>query len=190
MFALLIPILASLPGLFGAFFKQKNDILTAKNEAERQIELAKINMATEIAKAQLNLNATIVQSTSSFFKYFTFVMWFGPYMIGLISPAMSKAIFENMLGMPEWYVQSCMLIMFVIWGINVSGPVVNGIFSGLGEFFQAKRNDKIELAVQVAKVDRKAYYDALRDTKGIVMPDDVKTMEVVFDNMDKEAKNG
>ncbi len=182
MFALLIPILAALPGLIGAFFKQKNDILTAKNEAERQIEIAKINMASQIATAQLNLNATIIQSTSSFFKYFTFVMWFGPYMVGLVSPKMSHDIFANMLGMPEWYVQSCMLIMFVIWGINVSGPVVNGIFSGLGEFFQAKRNDKIELA----KIDRKAFYDALRETKGFVLGDDVKEMEPVFDKIDKE----
>lgn len=181
MFTLLIPILAALPGLIGAFFKQKNDILTAKNEAERQIEIAKIEMAKEIATAQLNLNATIVQSTSSFFKYFTFVMWFGPYMVGLVSPVMSHDIFQNMLGMPEWYVQSCMLIMFTVWGINVSAPVVNGIFSGLGDFFSSRRTHKLEMA----KVDRKAFYDALREAKGIITAGDVKINEKAFDAIDK-----
>ncbi len=185
MFALLIPLLAQLPGLFGAFFKQKNDILAATNEANRQIELAKIGMAKDIAAAQLNLNATIVQSTSSSFKYFTFVMWFGPYMIGLVSPSMSKDIFTNMLGMPEWYVQSCMLIMFVIWGINVSAPVVNGIFSGLGDFFSARREHKLE----IAKVNRKAFYDALRELKGVVTPEDIKINEKLLDKVDEQNGN-
>lgn len=183
MFALLIPILASLPGLIGKFFQQKNDLLSAKNEAERQIELAKIGMAKEIATAQLNLNATIIQSTSSIFKYFTFSMWFGPFMIGIIAPSMARDIFSNLEGMPEWYVSSCVMIMFTVWGISVSAPVVNGIFSGLGEFFQARRQDKIKLVA--AKVDRKAFYDGLRAAQGFVSGDDVKANEKVFDFIDK-----
>lgn len=179
---LLLPILAKLPGLFGDYFKQKNDIEQAKLETQRQIEVAKQNLAMEIAKAQLNLNATIVQSTSANFKYFTFLMWFGPYMLGLISPSMSHDVFQNMLGMPQWYVQSCMLIMFVIWGINVSAPVVNGVFSGLGDFFAARRDSKIELA----KVNRKAYFDAVRHLKGLVTPQDVKDGDKILDKMDKD----
>ena len=181
MFALLIPILAQLPGIIGAFFKQKNDLLTAQNEVQRQIELAKLEMAKEIATAQLNLNATIVQATSSLFKYFTFFMWFGPFMLGIIFPHAGKDIFINLAGMPEWYVSSCIAIMFTVWGISVSAPVVNGIFSGLGEFFSARRNHKIELA----KIDRKAFYDALRDIKGFVSSDDVKLNEKAFDAMTK-----
>lgn len=187
MFALLIPILASLPGLIGAFFKQKNDILTATNEAARQIELAKIDMAKEIATAQLNLNATIVQATSSVFKYFTFIMWFGPFMVGLVAPHFSSEIFTNLAGMPQWYVESCIMIMFTVWGISVSAPVVNGIFSGLGDFFAAKRDHKLEMS----KVDRKAYYDSLRLTNGIVTVADMNTAEAIFNKIDKDnAKNG
>jgi hypothetical protein len=145
MFALLVPLLASLPGLIGKYFQQKNDILTAKNEAERQIELAKLSMAKEIATAQLNLNATIVQATSSLFKYFTFIMWFGPFMVGVVAPEFSKEIFNNLGGMPQWYVESCIAIMFTVWGISVSAPVINGIFSGLGDFFSARREYKVEL---------------------------------------------
>ncbi len=181
MFALLIPILAMLPGLIGKFFQQKNDIISASNEAQRQIEIAKIDMAKEIAVSQLNLNATIVQATSSYFKYFTFFMWFGPFMAGLVAPHFSADIFTNLAGMPQWYVESCIMIMFTVWGISVSAPVVNGIFSGLGDFFAAKRDHKLALA----KVDRKAFYDALRAKQGFVLGDDVKMAEQAFDAVDK-----
>ncbi len=182
MFALLLPLLASIPGLIGKYFEQVNAIKSAKLEADRQVEIAKQQLALETAKAQLNLNATIVQSTSSSFKYFTFIMWFGPFMAGLVSPRLSADIFTNLSGMPEWYVQSCIMIMFTVWGISVSAPVVNGIFSGLGDFFAEKRSHKLEMA----KVDRKAYYDALRQVQGVVITDDVKRQEAIFDKMDKD----
>lgn len=187
MFALLIPILATLPGLIGKFFQQKNEILTATNEAARQIELAKIGMAKEIATAQLNLNATIVQATSSVFKYFTFVMWFGPFMVGLFAPHFSADIFNNLAGMPQWYVESCIAVMFTVWGISIGQPVVNGVFSGLGDFFAAKREHKLEMA----KVDRKAFYDSLRLKNGVVTDSDVKTAEAIFNQIDKDnEQNG
>ncbi len=170
-----------LPGLIGKFFQQKNEILSASNEAARQIEIAKIDMAKEIATAQLNLNATIVQATSPYFKYFTFFMWFGPFMVSTVSPEMGRAIFHNWDVMPEPYYTSCVAIMFTIWGISVSAPVVNGIFSGLGDFFTAKREHKLEMA----KVDRKAFYDALRLKKGFVLEDDVRIAEQAFDAADK-----
>ncbi len=77
--------------------------------------------------------------------------------------------------------------MFTVWGISVSAPVVNGIFSGLGDFFSAKREHKL----QMAKVDRKAFYDSVRAQKGFVLGEDVKTAEIAFDAMDKaNAENG
>lgn len=182
MFAFLLPLLAQLPGLIGNYFKQKNDLLTAQNEVQRQIEIAKIDMAKDIATAQLNLNATIIGSTSSYFKYFTFLMWFGPFMVGIVAPKFSSEIFNNLGIMPQWYVESCLMIMFTVWGISVSAPVVNGIFSGLGDFFTARREYKVELA----KVNRKAYYDALRATKGHVTNDDVSEMEKVFNKLDAD----
>ena len=181
MFAFILPFLAQLPGLIGNYFKQKNDLLTAQNEVQRQVELAKIDMAKDIAVSQLNLNATIIQSTSAYFKYFTFAMWFGPFMLGIVSPSLAAHVFINLGGMPQWYTESCVLIMFTVWGISVSAPVVNGVFSGLGDFFAARREHKLQLA----KVDRKAYYDALRATKGMVLQDDVNEMEKVFDALDK-----
>lgn len=184
MFAFLLPLLAQLPGLIGNFFKQKNDLLAAQNEVQRQVELAKIDMAKDIAVSQLNLNATIIQSTSSYFKYFTFCMWFGPFMLGLVAPELAAKVFTNLGDMPQWYVESCIMIMFTVWGISVSAPIVNGIFSGLGDFFAARREHKTGLA----KIDRKAYYDALRATKGFVLGEDVKEMEKVFDALEKAVE--
>ncbi len=191
MFALLIPLLAQLPGLFGSFFKQKNDLLTAQNAANLQIEIAKIGMAKDIATAQLNLNATIVQATSSTFKYFTFFMWFGPFMMGLFFPHFSSDIFTNLAGMPQWYVTSCITIMFTVWGISVSADCVNGIFSGLGDFFTAQRAHKLEVAMVKAPIDRKAFYDALHSVQGAISQNEVNKNNAVFDAMDKaNVKNG
>lgn len=181
MFALLLPLLAQIPGLIGKYFEQKNAIESAKLEAQRQIEIARQQLAGEIAKGQMELNKTIVNSTGSYFKYFTFFMWFGPFMIGVISPAMAKDIFSNLTTMPEWYVQSCMLIMFTVWGISVSAPVVSNIFNGLSSFMQGRRDYKLELK----KIDRKTYFDAMRKIKGVLSQDDVDAGNKALDEAEK-----
>lgn len=162
MFAFLLPFLATLPGLIGKYFEQKNALEGQRLETERQIEVAKQQMAADIAKSQLELNKTIVTATGSYFKYFTFCMWFGPFMVGVIAPSYSKDIFANLLTMPEWYVQSCMLIMFTVWGISVSAPVVSGIFSGLGSFFADRRDYHLEKAKIVATFNDATFFSKLR----------------------------
>lgn len=177
----LLPFLATLPGLIGDFFKQKNALESQRLETERQIEVAKQQMASDIAKSQMEVEKTIVGATGAYFKYFTFCMWFGPFIVGVIAPGYSKDIFANLSTMPEWYVQSCMLIMFTVWGISVSAPVVGGIFTGLGEFFASRRSDKIEMK----KVDKQAFFDAVRHLRGVVTPQDVKMMDPVIDEINK-----
>jgi len=157
MFALLIPLLAQLPGLFGSFFKQKNDLLTAQNAANLQIELARLAAATEIAKANAVVSTTALQSTGTTFKYFTFFMWFGPFMLGIFFPALSKAVFDNLAGMPPWYVQGCLVIMFTVWGISVSADTVGNVFAGLTNFFADRAK---------ANLPAKMFFDTLRSVKG------------------------
>lgn len=178
---MLLPLLQNIPGLFGDYFKKQSEIELSKLDTEKQVELAKGQMAQEIARTQLELNKTIVQSTSSYFKYFTFIMWFGPFMMGVVSPRISKAVFDNMGTMPEWYVQSCMLIMFTVWGISASAPVVSNIFSGLGNFFQGRRDFKLQKAL----INRKDFYDALRKAKGTVTPQDIVVDDAVLNELDK-----
>lgn len=163
MFAFLIPLLAGLPGLIGKYFSEKNALEQARVETERQIEIAKQNMAADIAKGQMDLNKTIVNATGARFKYFTFVMWFGPFMVGTIRPSWSHDIFVNLATMPEWYVQSCMLIMFTVWGISVSAPVVSGIFTGLGGFFAERKDAKRDFELEKARINRAAVFKDLRE---------------------------
>lgn len=178
---LLLPILAKLPGMIGDYFKQQADLATTQLETSKQIELAKQQYAAEIARTQMELNKTIVQATGSKFKYFTFFMWFGPFMVGVLSPKTAHDIFVNLTAMPEWYVQSCMLIMFTVWGISVSAPVVSNIFSGLSQYIAGRRDYKIEKA----KVDRKAFFDALRKLKGNLSQSDVDESNRALDEAEK-----
>ncbi len=161
---LLFSFLTGLPGALGEYFKAKNALALQQLQTQQAIALAQQQAAAEIAKGQMELNQEIVKSTGSYFKYFTFFMWFGPFMIGVVNPARADLIFKNLSGMPEWYVQSCMLIMFTVWGISVGGPVVANIFSGLTQYLGDRRADKIQMIK--AKVDRTAYFNALRQAHG------------------------
>lgn len=159
MWNLLLPFLSAIGGKIGDYFTQLNELRKQELETQRQIEVAKQQMASDIAKTQLELNKSIVAATGSRFKYFTFLMWFGPFMVGVVSPSKSNLIFENLSHMPDWYVQSCMVIMFAVWGISVSAPVVGNIFSGLSSFMADRRQYKLEKA----KIDRHAVFIALRE---------------------------
>ncbi len=162
MWALLIPLLAQMGGKIGDYFKQKADLQLEQLKTQREVELAKQQLAMEVAKSQLELNQTIVNATGSYFKYFTFFMWFGPFIIGTISPPRANDIFTNWAGMPDWYVQSCMVIMFTVWGISVSAPVVSNIFSGLSQFLADRKDAKRDFEIQKAKVNREVMFAALK----------------------------
>jgi hypothetical protein len=93
--------------------------------------------------------------------------------------------------MPEWYVQSCMLIMFTVWGISVSAPVVSNIFSGLAGFFHDRKEQKQEFALKKQiLINRKAFFDALRVQQGVVSPEDVKKWDLILDDVDKRTNEG
>lgn len=173
-------LLSGIPGIVGDYFKKKQELEDKKLDAQLAIELENKKLAAEYARAQFELQKTIVRSTSPYFKYFTFVMWFGPYMLGVWNKSWGQQIFENMAGMPEWYIQSCVAIMFTIWGIQVSAPVVANIFNGLQDFFRERRTYKLQ------KLDRKAYYDTIRKLNGgKPLPQQfVDQQEAVFNEME------
>ena len=197
MWSLLLPFLSSLPGTLGTFFTQKNANAAATAQAQAaleqaklqtnlQVELARQTMSMDIAKSQMEKDKVTLSVTGSYFKYFTFIMWFGPFMIGSVFPARSAEIFKNLTTMPEWYVQSCMLIMFTVWGISVSAPIVSNIFSGLGNFLEGKRQFKLD---KLSIINRQAFYDELRKVQGSVSKAEVINDEKVFDALDKAASS-
>jgi len=157
--AILLPLLSKLPGQIGDYFQTKQEIEKIKLDTQKEKELANLKLVGEIAKADLERSKEIVKATGAEFKYFTFFMWFGPYMLQVVYPPLGKQVFDNMLGMPEWYAQSCVAIMFTVWGISVSAPVIANIFNGLGEFFREKRIIK---AAMSQNVDNVALFELIR----------------------------
>lgn len=176
---LIASLLSGLPGVLGDFFKKQADLGQASIDLQKQIISAQQQLSMELAKADLEMRKTALLSTGTKFKYFTFCMWFGPFAVGLISPELSQKIFSNLAQMPDWYVQSCMTLMFTIWGISVSQPVIANIFSGLNQFLMDRREYKIAKA----EVSKKAYFDALRTVKGVVTPKDVAVGDKVVDTI-------
>lgn len=180
--AILLPILANLPGQIGEYFKTRQEIEKIKLETEKELQLANLKLAGEVAKADLEKSKEIVKATGSGFKYFTFFMWFGPFILGLVWPSKATEVFSNLSNMPQWYVESCMLIMFTVWGISVSAPVISNIFSGLSNYMQGRREYKLEKS----KIDRKAFFDGMRKIfpKGLTQDQ----VDVINDTLDKGEK--
>jgi hypothetical protein len=160
--ALILPLLTKLPGAAGEYFKQKQEVQLEELRTQRAIEASKQQLAGELAKAQLELNRAIVSATGAKFKYFTFIMWFGPFMVGTVWPAKANDIFLNWASMPNWYVQSCMLIMFTVWGISTSAPAVANIFSSLTQYMSNRKDAKRSFELAKAEINRKAVFDTVK----------------------------
>lgn len=167
----------------GDFFKKQAEVKEAQLDLQRQLIIEQYKMASQIAVEQGKIAETVLDATGRKFKYFTFVMWFGPFIIGCIRPVWSQEIFRNLQSMPEWYVQSCMTIMFTVWGIQVASPVISSIFSNLTSYLSDRRSDKIELHKVNSDTYKKAYFDAMRAVKGVVTPQDVAIGEKVLDKL-------
>ncbi|CAB4120855.1 hypothetical protein UFOVP1_2 [uncultured Caudovirales phage] len=176
-------LLSALPGGIGEFFASQARLDSAKLELQRQVVVEQYKMADQIAAGEVELGRSALAATSATFKYFTFFMWFGPFIMGIIYPAGSAYVFDNLAHMPIWYVQSCVTIMFTIWGIAVSAPVVGTIFSNLNDFLGDRRDHKLEMKKVDSEQYRKAFYDALRVAKGTVTQHDVDIDDAVLSKL-------
>lgn len=181
---LLAAVLGKIPGMLGEYFTKKGEVAAAQIETTRQIELAKQKAVAELAQAEIDKAKVVLGSTGAWFKYFTFFMWFGPFMIGAIVPSISKEIFDNLSFMPEWYVTSCVTIMFTVWGISVSAPVVSNVFSNIATFFQQRRTEGLAAKIELRKIDRKSYWAAQHAMGRKITQEEVDMKEALFDELD------
>lgn len=175
----ILGVLGKLPGIAGDYFKTQADLKKIELETQKRIAIEKQKMAAVIAENEYKRAYAALNATGRYFKYFTFVMWFGPFMVGLVSPSLSQMIFHNLSQLPEWYVQSVVMIMFVIWGVASSSPVVGSIFHNMAEYFKEKRSYKIDLK----QVDKKAFYEGLRAAQGFVSKADVDKFDKILDKL-------
>lgn len=162
-------LLSGLPGILGDYFKRKQEIEEIRARGAVEKEKALVELAKERAKAEHERAVASLKATGVYFKYFTFVMWFGPYIIQLCYPPLGQTIFQNMAGMPQWYVESIVMIMFTVWGISVSAPVIGNIFKGIGTFFEAQRAYKLNKA----DIDSTKFFKILREIQGHVSQETV-----------------
>ena len=150
----------------------EHKVIMAQADARRELALAAM-------KAELELGQVQLKATGRLFKYFTFFMWFGPFIISTMFPEYGVKVFENLNQLPQWYVQSCMVLMFAVWGISVSRDSILTIFSGLGDFF--KQRSKL-------KFHRKMFYDVVRSTEGNLTQHEVELYDKAIDKALSEER--
>lgn len=135
----ILSAIQAIAALIGNGFKQYQDrkvaehqVIIAQLEAQRQLAMAK-------EKAELELGKVQVAASSQLFKHLTFFMWFGPFIVTTVAPAYGVQIFENWKLMPEWYAQSCVALMFIIWGVQVGRAYIGNIFTNASAFFANRK---------------------------------------------------
>ena len=174
MFALLIPLLASIPGLIGKYFEQVNAIKAQELSNQLAIKQEQSKLIAQGIISQSELGQEQLKSTSPMFKQLIYCVMLSPVVITCFDPILGKQIFLSLGIVPEWYMALISTIGLAIWGINSDK---------LQSMITARREYKLESKRIVA---RKEYYDALRKTKGFVTPEDIKEMEPVFDALDRD----
>lgn len=171
----LTTLFSQIPAAADAWAKSRQ----AKAEAELERIRAEKDLSKRIVEAELERGTSQIKATGAWFKYFSFIMWFGPFMLTWVFPSYGVQVFENLRLLPEWYVQSCMILMFAVWGISVSAPAISNVFAGLGAFFNAR---------QKINMNRKLFYDTLRSVKGNISQYEVDMYEKAINHMVKEYK--
>lgn len=174
MIATIITTIAStITGIFTNYSKTKQ----AKNE----LELAKLQeqrlIVSQTIRADLERGTTQIKSTGKWFKYFTFIMWFGPFMATMFNAEYGVNVFNNLKQLPDWYAQSVMVIMFAVWGISASRETLGSIFTNVGNYFTAKTKFNMK---------RKIFFDTLRSVKGNISEQEVVLFDKVMDKLEDE----
>ena len=173
-------ILSMFSGIFGAignYFVEKQKRAAQEQMMQDQMRIQAMKMEADGIKADGVAANTRLKSTGRNFKYITFIMWFTPFVLGIIKPSAAAVIFQNFELMPTWYSQSCTILMFAIWGISVSAPVVQTVFSSLGNYLQGGREHRETLA----RINRDAVFAALRAKQGALSQKTVDEVNAALD---------
>jgi hypothetical protein len=178
-----ISAILGLISTIGTLMKDSFNRYQERKQAEQEVVKANLAAQKEMAlaktKAELELGIIQVKASKSWFKHLTFFLWFGPFVLTTIYPEYGVKIFENWKIMPEWYAQSCVAIMFCVWGIQVGKDYIGNIFSRAGHFFSKR---------QAIRYNRKLFYDVLRSTKGNLTQYEVDVYNKVLDKIEQIEK--
>jgi hypothetical protein len=172
---MILNIISAITTFLSSIWSNYRETKQAQHETNIALEKSKLELIEKQLHKEHELNIVRLKSTSSIFKYFTFIMWFGPFVISWVFPGYGAAIFENLKLLPEWYIQSCMAIMFTIWSINVSKETIGTVFQNITKYMTARRKDKLK---------RKMLFDIIRSHNGPLNQHEVKAIDKAFDYLD------
>lgn len=178
--SLLFSVFGNIPGMIGDYFKKKQEIEELKVQNQLAIQLEQQKQIGVMAENDSQRAAIMIGATGHKFKYVVFVLISYPFILALFGHAsFAKTIFDNLNQLPQWYLVLFTSIVAVIWGIPVQGNIMNMVVEGIKGAVANHRDYKLQ------KLDKKAYFAALRQVKGTVTDADVKLQDAVLDEMQK-----
>jgi len=182
----MIQFLTALLPLLGGFTQPIKDFFSYKvKEAEQlqQLKLAQIEAESKAILAQSEAESAQMQlrlgATSREFKQSTFYLLILPVIFSVIFPSAASVMWENFRHIPEWFQILFVSVYSSIWGLPIAKEYLGGMFKGISNAIELRREFKL------AKLEKKTFYDLLRNVKGKVTPDDVKVLEKVIDDYNR-----
>lgn len=178
--SLLIGLFTGLPGMLGDYFKRKQEIAVLKEQNESAYRLEQQKQIGEAIQNDSERATAMIGATGMNFKYVVFGILSIPFLAALTGHTeYVKTIFDNISTLPQEYRILYFSIVAVIWGIPVQGNIMGMVVEGIKGAVANHRDYKLQ------KLDKKAYYLALKTVKGVVTEADVKLQDAVIDELNK-----
>lgn len=176
----LLSIFSGVPVMLGDYFKKKQEIEELKLQNQLAIQLEQQKQIGVMAENDSQRAALMIGATGQKFKYVVFSLLSYPFLMALFGHAeIARSLFDNLNALPQWYLVLYTSIIAVIWGIPVQGNIMNMVVEGVKGAIANHRDYKLQ------KLDKKAYFAALKHVKGTVTDADVKLQDAVLDEMQK-----
>lgn len=149
MISILTGVLSKLPGAIGDYFKSKNEI--AQLEVKKEIVRVEkeIDLQGEYVKADLARGLQQLKSTPTWIRTYAFIQIATPINVAIYDAFMgtsySQVLFGALKGLPEWYIQTYMIVMMAVWGLSAGKDAISNIFRGLGQFMLNRQTNKLKI---------------------------------------------
>ena len=178
----MIQFFTALLPLLGGFTQPIKDFFSYKaKEAEqlRLLKLAKIEAESKAVQAQTEFDTARLGATSREFKQHTFYFLTLPIIFSVIFPSSAHIMWDNFNLIPEWVRYLFTFVYSAIWGLPVAKDYFGLMLKSIGKAVELRREFKL------AKLEKKTFYNFLRNVKGKLSQDDVKVMEKVIDDYNR-----
>ncbi len=174
---LLAPIVTTIfgkDGIIGTYFQTKQKIEQTKEDNRLQIEISTLEYNKQQGINAVESEKNKLASTSSGFKYSTFILINIPVIMICLSPARGKEIFENFALIPVWYAQLYAAIYGIIWGLPVAASAMSSIFVAIQQAWSIRQDKKIEKIQAIGEANglntdqaKKEIFDIMKKVTGL-----------------------